>query len=234
MAPLEVNDVDELRNFDLSPAEAVALQKRLALLVRQTPLAQPPRTVAGFDLSFPRDAAGSPPAGQEMARAAAVVVDVDTLATVDEAVVHVPVRFPYVPGLLSFREAPAVLAAYEALSVKPDTLMLDGQGLAHPRRFGIACHVGVILGISSLGAAKSPLIGKGVEPGPQRADRAEIVHRGQLVGVALRTRPRTKPIIVSAGHLITLDEAVELVLAVSPRYRVPEPTRRAHDLAGQR
>ncbi len=214
---------DNLRNFDLSPTEAVALQKRLAPLVEQRPLPAPPRTVAGFDLST-----------RDSARAAAVVVDTGTLETVDEAVAELPLRFPYVPGLLSFREAPAVLAAYEALSVKPDVLMLDGQGLAHPRRFGIACHVGLILGVPSLGAAKSPLIGKGTVPGLEKGELAEIVHKGEVVGVALRTRPRTKPIYVSAGHLITLPEATDLVLRLSPRYRIPEPTRRAHQLAGRR
>ena len=215
---------DDLRNFALSPAEAVAVQRRLAPRVEQRPLPASPRTVAGFDLSF----------RGELARAAAVVVDAQTLETVEEAVVEAEVRFPYVPGLLSFREAPAVLAAYEALAARPDVLMLDGQGLAHPRRFGIACHVGVSLGVPALGAAKSPLVGRDAEPGPERGERAEIVHRGEVVGAALRTRARTKPIYVSVGHLITLDDAVNLVLAVSPRLRIPEPTRRAHNLAGQR
>ncbi len=216
-------DANDLRKFDLSPSEAVALQKRLAPLVEQRPLPAPPRSVAGFDLST-----------RDSARAAAVVVDTETLEMVDEAVAELPLSFPYVPGLLSFREAPAVLAAYEALAVKPDVLMLDGQGFAHPRRFGIACHVGLILGVPSLGAAKSPLIGKGTEPGPEKGESAAIVHRGEVVGVALRTRARTKPIYVSAGHLITLPEATDLVLQLSPTYRIPEPTRRAHQLAGRR
>lgn len=215
---------ENLRNFALSPSEAVSMQKRLAPLVEAAPLPGVPRTVAGFDLSF-RDVT---------ARAAAVVVDVETLETVDEAAVDVPVHFPYVPGLLSFREAPAVLAVYEQLRVTPDVLMLDGQGLAHPRRFGIACHVGVILGVPSVGAAKSPLIGKGIEPGPGRGDSALIEHRGEVVGSVLRTRAGAKPIYVSIGHLITLTEAVDLVIRLSPRYRIPEPTRRAHVLAGKR
>ncbi|MDQ3856106.1 MAG: endonuclease V [Chloroflexota bacterium] len=216
--------LNDPQRFDLTPAEAVQAQKRLAPLVRIESVTSPVRTVAGFDLSF-RDG---------MALAAAVVVEVGSLQTVDEATVHLPVSFPYVPGLLSFREAPAILAAYAKLLTHPDVLMLDGQGLAHPRRFGIACHVGVALGVPSLGAAKSPLIGKGVAPGPERGSTAPIVHRGDTVGVALRTRAGTKPVYVSVGHLITLEESVDLVLRLSPRWRVPEPTRRAHILAGKR
>lgn len=216
--------VEDLRNFALSPAEAVALQRRLAPLVEERPLPAPPRTVAGFDLGFRGDTA----------RAAAVVVDTETLETVDEAVVERNVAFPYVPGLLSFREAPAVLDAFGALRVRPDLLMLDGQGRAHPRRFGIACHVGLILGVPSFGVAKSPLVGRDAAPGPERGDTAPIVHRGQTVGTALRTRTRVKPVYVSVGHLVTLDEAVDLALRLAPRLRIPEPTRRAHVLAGRR
>jgi deoxyribonuclease V len=215
----------ELRLFDVTPSEAVELQRRLASRVSQRPLAAPPRTVGGFDLSVRR--------GAEVARAAAVVVNLETMETEAEAVVELPLRFPYVPGLLSFRETPALLAVYERLSARPDVLMLDGQGLAHPRRFGIACHVGVALGLPALGAAKSPLVGKDARPGPDRGDTAPVTHRGEVVGAAVRTRPRANPIWVSAGHLITLEEAVALVLQLSPRYRIPEPTRRAHILAGR-
>lgn len=213
--------MDDLLRFDLSPEEAVALQKRAASLVELRPLPAQPATVAGFDLSFP---------APDTAIAAAVVVDLATLETVEQAVVEHPVSFPYVPGLLSFREAPAVLAAFRTLSARPDVLMLDGQGLAHPRRFGIACHVGVALGLPALGAAKSPLVGRGAVPGANRGDTAPMVHRRETVGAAVRTRVGVKPVYVSPGHLITLEDAVELVLRLSPRWRVPEPTRRAHAL----
>ncbi len=216
--------MEDLRNFALSPGEAVALQKRLAPLVAESPLAAPPRTVAGFDLSIKGD----------QARAAAVVVDTRTLETVDEAVIDVTISFPYVPGLLSFREAPAVLTAYEALDSRPDLLMLDGQGRAHPRRFGIACHIGLILGVPAVGVAKSLLVGRGAEPGTNKGDTAPLIHWGQTVGMAVRTRAGVTPVYVSVGHLITLDEAVRLALGLSPRYRLPEPTRRAHTVAGRR
>lgn len=213
---------DLLRRFDLAPKEAIKLQKELAEQVREIPLTRPIRTVAGFDLST-----------KNTARAAGVVVDVDTLETVDQAVAELPLTFPYVPGLLSFREAPAILRAYESLKIKPDVLMIDGQGLLHPRRFGLACHVGVALGVPAIGVAKSPLVGKGVMPGKERAERADIVVRGRVLGVVLRTRANVKPLYISVGHLITLQEAIDLTLKLAPRYRLPEPTRRAHVLAGQ-
>lgn len=213
--------MEDLLNFDLPASAAAALQRRAASLVELRPLSGDARTVAGFDLSFP---------APDRAIAAAVVVDLATLGTVDQAAVEHAVSFPYIPGLLSFREAPAVLAAFRALSVRPDVLMLDGQGLAHPRRFGIACHVGVALGLPSLGAAKSPLVGREAVPAMQRGDTAPMIHRGQVVGSAVRTRAGVKPVYVSAGHLIALEDAVDLVLRLSPRWRVPEPTRRAHAL----
>ena len=216
--------MEELRRFDLSPEEAVRVQRRLAPLVEERPLAEAPRTVAGFDLSF----------RGEGVRAAAAAADTETLETVDEAVVEVRVTFPYVPGLLSFREAPAVLAAHAALGVRPELLMLDGQGRAHPRRFGIACHVGLILGVPSVGVAKSILVGRGPDPGPGRGERAPLVHRGETVGAAVRTRAGVTPVYVSVGHLVTLQDAVGIALRLAPRWRVPEPTRRAHALAGKR
>ena len=215
--------MENAHEFRLSVQEAVAEQRRLASYVEERPLPTPPRTVAGYDLSIR--------GGQ--ARAAAVVVDVDTMDTIDEAVVETEITFPYVPGLLSFREAPAVLTAHNALLVRPDLMMLDGQGRAHPRHFGIACHVGLIVGLPAMGVAKSLLVGRGAEPGHERGSTAPIIHRGETVGVALRTRTDVAPVYVSIGHLIMLEVAVELVLRLAPRLRIPEPTRRAHILAGK-
>lgn len=215
--------MEKSHEFRLSVKEAVAEQRRLASYVEERELPTPPRTVAGYDLSIRGG----------HARAAAVVVDIESMDTVDEAVVETEITFPYIPGLLSFREAPAVIAAHNALLVPPDLLMLDGQGRAHPRRFGIACHVGLIVGLPAMGIAKSLLVGKGTEPGNERGDTAPIVHRSENVGVALRTRTGVTPVYVSIGHLITLEEAADLALRLAPRLRIPEPTRRAHILAGK-
>ncbi len=215
--------MEKSHEFRLSVQEAVAEQRRLASYVEERPLAAPPRTVAGYDLSIRGG----------HARAAAVVVDSEMMDTVDAAVVETEITFPYVPGLLSFREAPAVLAAHNALHVAPDLMMLDGRGRAHPRRFGIACHVGLIVGLPAVGIAKSLLVGKGAEPGRNRGDTAPIVHRGEDVGVALRTRAGVTPVYVSIGNLITLEEAADLALRLAPHLRIPEPTRRAHILAGR-
>ncbi len=216
--------MEDLRRFDISPSEAVALQRRLAPLVQETPLPAAPRLVAGFDLSI-RD---------DRARAAAVVLDLESLQTVEQATAEVEVAFPYVPGLLSFREAPGVLAVFSRLSTRPDLLMLDGQGRAHPRRFGVACHIGLILGVPSIGVAKTPLVGRDAAPGETRGETAPLVHQGEVVGSAVRTRSGVSPVYVSVGHLITLPEAESLVLRLSPRWRIPEPTRHAHMLAGAR
>ncbi|MDP9352716.1 MAG: endonuclease V, partial [Chloroflexota bacterium] len=170
----------------------------------------------------------------DRARAAAVVLDLESLQTVEQATAEVEVAFPYVPGLLSFRETPGVLAVFSRLSTRPDLLMLDGQGRAHPRRFGVACHVGLILGVPSIGVAKTPLVGRDAAPGETRGETAPLVHRGEVVGSAVRTRSGVSPVYVSVGHLITLPEAESLVLRLSPRWRIPEPTRRAHSLAGSR
>lgn len=138
-----------------------------------------------------------------------------------------PLRFPYVPGLLSFREAPAMLAALRRLRATPDALLVDGHGYAHPRRFGIACHLGVLVGIPTAGVAKSRLVGEHAEPGPRRGDCAPLVHEGERIGSVLRTREGSKPIYVSVGHLVDLDSAQALVLAACDAHRLPEPTRRA-------
>ncbi len=164
--------------WDLTPREAIAIQRELAPLVKQTPLESPPATVAGIDVSIRGD----------VAQPAIVVVDVRSGEVVDRAALRMPVAFPYVPGLLSFREMPALLPALERLTVRPDAFMLDAQGLAHPRRFGLACHLGVLTGVPSWGVAKSLLVGRFEELGEEKGSRVPLVHRGETVGAALRTR----------------------------------------------
>lgn len=214
-------DVHHAHPWDVSPKEAVVIQRDLAASVRAVPLPRPPETVAGIDVSIRGD----------LAQAAIVVVRLPDLAVVDQAVWRAAVPFPYVPGLLSFREMPVILPALERLHTWPDVLMTDSQGLAHPRRFGLACHLGVLLECPAFGVAKSLLTGRYQNLDNGKGSRASLRHQGESVGVALRTRKDVKPVYVSIGHRIMLDEAVALTLACAPRYKIPEPTRLAHHLS---
>ena len=209
--------------WDVSPAEAVALQKQWASQVQRTNDFDPTalRTVAGIDASY-----------REIGRAAVVVLSYPDLELIDQATAEAEVAFPYVPGLLSFRETPVVLAAFAQLRVRPDLLMLDGQGIAHPRRFGIACHVGLLTDTPAIGVAKSVLTGKYENLGENPGDTAPLLYRGEPIGVALRAKRRTNPLIVSLGHKIDLPTALFFVQSCLRGYRLPETTRRAHLLAG--
>lgn len=206
-----------------SVAEARALQ--MALRDRREDAVPPgfaPRLVAGADVAIRR--------GRDRAYAALVVLDVDTLVLVDWAAVAVEVDFPYVPGLLSFRELPPLEEAWERLATKPDVVVFDGHGYAHPRRFGLACHGGVLFDVPSIGCAKTILVGEHGPLGRERGARAPLIHRDEEVAVALRTRAGVKPVYVSVGHRMDLATAVALVLRLTPRFRQPETTRRAHRL----
>jgi len=206
--------------WNLSVAGARAVQERLRGRVVVAPLAARPRLVAGVDVTYP--------AGGETALAAVVVVRLPAMEVVERAFSAASHPFPYVPGYLSFREAPAVLAALRRLRTEPDLLLFDGQGLAHPRRFGLACHVGVIVDRPAVGCAKSLLVGEHAEPGARRGCRRRIVHRGEAVGLALRTRDGVRPVFVSVGHRVDLQGAARAVLACCRGRRVPEPLREAH------
>ncbi|HVK20784.1 MAG TPA: endonuclease V [Actinokineospora sp.] len=199
--------------------EAVAEQLRLRdLVIDQTPEGFAPKTAAGLDVHY-----------TDIGTAAVVVLDLDTLEVVDQAVVTGTVDFPYIPGLFAFRELPLLLPALDRLTVKPDLLVCDGQGIAHPRRFGLACHAGVLTGVPSIGVSKSPF-GGFADPGPNRGDWTRIEDDRWPLGRALRTRENVKPVFVSVGHLIDIDTATELVLRLTPKYRLPETTRRADQL----
>jgi deoxyribonuclease V len=180
----------------------------------------PLRLVAGVDCAF----------GTGEVFASAVLYDVETGVAVETRGARRPLRFPYVPGLLSFREAPAILAALRALRGTPDALLCDGHGLAHPRRFGIACHLGVLCDLPSVGVAKSLLVGTHSPPGERRGQRSMLRHHGECIGSVLRTRAGVRPVYVSVGHRIDLPSAVRLVLRCATGFRLPEPTRLA-DLA---
>lgn len=211
-------------HWDLSPHEASQLQLELRGYVRIEPYSDDDlRLVGGVDASFSKDTI----------LAAVVVLDYPTMQPDEQATVELPLTFPYIPGLLSFREAPAVLAALGKLSGLPDVLLIDGHGLAHPRRFGLACHVGVLLDLPTIGCAKSVLMGKCFTLGDTAGSAAELIADGQVVGMAVRTRDNVKPIYVSVGHRVDLPCAVRIVLACAMGYRLPEPIRQAHLLAGQ-
>ncbi|HET6575179.1 MAG TPA: deoxyribonuclease V [Fimbriiglobus sp.] len=217
--------VAKLHDWNLTPKEAVALQRELAARVdTKTPLGKLD-LVAGCDVSYDR---GSP-----RMHAAIVVVRVSDLSVVESMVAHADVTFPYVPGLLSFREAPPVLAAWKRLRSEPDAVMLDAQGIAHPRRLGLACHVGLWLDRPCVGCAKSRLVGTFAEPGPAAGDTSPLTDKGEQVGVVMRTRARTKPVFVSPGHRLDLEGAVAVVRATLSGYRLPVPTRLAHVAANQ-
>jgi deoxyribonuclease V len=214
---------DALDDFDLTVEQARERQRALrARVVLRPPAGFAPRLAAGLDVSMER--------GSDVAYAGVVVLELPSMRTVEEVAVVTPLRFPYVPGLLSFRELPAVAAAWARLATRPDVVLFDGQGLAHPRRFGIACHGGLLFDRPAIGCAKSILVGTHGPLAPERGARAPLVDRGETVGAAVRLRDRVTPVYVSPGHLIDLDAAVDVVLSLGTGYREPETTRRAHRL----
>lgn len=208
-------------DWNVTPKEAVALQRSLRERVVVEPLSKEVRLIAGIDVSVK----------ENRVRTAIVVLDFDDLSPVDSVTWEGPTVFPYVPGLLSFREIPAILPALELLSRIPDAIMLDGHGFAHPRRFGLACHLGVLLDIPSLGVAKSRLIGAYQEPGMAKGDSSPLTDKNELIGAVLRSRARVNPVFVSVGHKMELNDALNLTLASTSRYKIPEPTRLAHHLS---
>lgn len=211
-----------MHRWDVSVEEAIAIQERLRPLVQRANSIEigQIRTVAGIDASY-----------RGIGRAAIVVFSFPDLEIIEQATAVRESVFPYTPGLLSFREGPVVLDAIEKLNVQPDVLIFDGQGYAHPRRFGLACHLGLHLDRPSIGCAKTRLIGTYEEPGPNKGDRSPLLDQGEVVGLVVRTRPQTNPLFVSCGHKIDLDTAAEIVLRCVRDYRLPEPTRAADHLA---
>ncbi len=207
----------------LSPREAMGLQAELAGRVRRAPLPRRIETVAGVDVSVRGG----------RARAAVVALSFPALEIVEQHAAEVPLSFPYVPGLLAFREMPAILAAFAGIERAPDVLLVDGHGLAHPRRFGIACHVGVAFDLPAIGIGKTRFVGEHTEPAARRGSRRRLVHEGEVIGYALRTRDGVRPVYVSVGHRAREEDALRLVLRCAPRFRLPEPIRAADRLAGE-
>lgn len=233
--------LDDAENWPSGPKEAVARQRLLAARVRTEPLdPDSVRYVAGLDVSYG--------VGDTELAAAAVVLDARTLEVVDTSLVADTPSFPYISGLFGFRELPPVLRAIEGLSVAPDVFVCDGFGLAHPRRFGVASHLGVLIDAPVIGSAKSVLYGRNSPPGEERgswtpmvAGRSELVddtetlaaEGAEVIGRVLRTRARTKPVYVSVGHRVDLAGSAELILRLSPKYRIPVPIRHADRLCGE-
>lgn len=202
---------------------AIVIQQSLRDQVITTDQLGTVNYVAGVDVGF--EAEGS------ITRAAVAVLSLDDLQLRDRVIARRPTSFPYIPGFLSFREVPAVLDAIAKLTITPDLLLCDGQGIAHPRRLGIASHLGLLTDIPSIGVAKSLLVGRHAEVGNEKGDRQPLIHKGETIGVALRTRPKTKPLYISPGHRVSLETAIAYVLQCTTKYRLPETTRHAHRLA---
>ncbi|HEY9856052.1 MAG TPA: deoxyribonuclease V [Stenomitos sp.] len=206
--------------WNLSPAEAIALQRELATRVRCEDDLGPVRTIAGVDVSMQRFA--------DEGFAAIVVLSVPEMQVLEVAGARLPLTMPYIPGLLSFREVPLVMAAYERLEIKPDLIIADGHGRAHPRRIGIASHLGLLLDKPTIGCGKSILVGTHGELDSARGSMAPLVHHGETVGYAVRTKDNVNPVFVSCGHRVSNETAVRWVLECARGYRLPEPTRQAH------
>lgn len=209
--------------WNLAPREAARLQRELADQVVAEDRFAAPRRVAGIDAGFPGEG--------QVTRVAVVVMSFPALEVVEQVVVESPTRFPYVPGLLSFREVPVMLEALARLARVPDIILVDGHGRAHPRRFGSACHLGVVSGIPTVGVGKSRLCGTFEEPDLERGAWTPLVHNDETVGAVVRTRRKVSPVFVSIGHGVSQRSAIDLVLDCAPRFRLPEPIRAADRLA---
>ncbi|MDF7826291.1 deoxyribonuclease V [Pontiellaceae bacterium B12227] len=209
--------------WDVSPKEAVKIQRALQDHVRLEDDFGEIKTVAGVDVGFEKN--------NTITRAAIVVLDFQTLEVLESAVAHHPTSFPYIPGLLSFREVPCVLEAMLKLSAQPDLLLCDGQGIAHPRRFGIAAHLGLLLDIPAVGVGKSRLCGTHDEVPETKGSFVPLMDKDEQIGVVLRTRANVKPLYISPGHRVSIETAPKLVMKCITKYKLPETTRHAHKLA---
>jgi len=219
-------NVPHLHDWSMNYREAVALQRELAgRVLLDDALPSPLRTVAGVDVSYEKHG--------DLFFAAVVILSFPELEPVEEAFAAGRVTFPYIPGLLSFRELPVVLDAFRSLRTAPNAVLVDGQGIAHPRRLGIASHLGLWLDLPTVGCAKSRLCGEHPPPGARRGDRVPLTLEGEPVGTVLTTRDGVKPLYVSPGHKTAIASSAELTLACSRRYRMPEPTRIAHLLTNR-
>lgn len=215
-----------LHRFDVSENEALDIQVKLApLVIRQDRTPAAVRIVAGVDAAYETSS--------NRVFSAVVLCDAGTLRAVQTATAEGQLNFPYVPGLFSFRETPAIMSAIEKLEMDADLILCDGHGVAHPRRFGLASHIGVLYDVPAIGCAKTLLSGEAGVPGPKRGDRADILDGGEILGAVLRTQDGVKPVYVSCGHRVSLESACQWVLRTAARYRLPEPIRAANEIVNQ-
>ncbi len=212
-------------DWNLSPQQAVALQRELTTeIISNQPIdLSAVKLVAGVDVSVKNN----------VSQAAVVVSTFPELQPIETVLAHRPTPFPYIPGLLSFREGPVLEEAFEKLQNVPDVFIFDGMGIAHPRRIGIASHMGLWLEKPTVGCGKTLLVGRFGELPDEKGAYSELVHRGEIIGAAVRTRAGTKPVFISPGHLADLPTSIELIMRCTPKYRLPEPIRQAHNAAGQ-
>lgn len=218
--------IKHLHKWNVCYADAVGIQYDLAGRILLEGAGHPKlEKIAGADISYSKN--------DDLFFAGVVVLDAATLEIIEESNCVDRVSFSYIPGLLSFREAPVLLKAFEKIRSKPDVVMFDGQGIAHPRRLGLASHMGLFLDMPTLGCAKKKLVGEFEEPGAKRGSYSELVHRGERVGTVLRTKDKVKPVFISPGHRMGFARAVEVALGCCNGYRVPEPTRQAHLLVNR-
>lgn len=217
--------IQHRHDWNLSPADAIALQNLLvAEIIYDRPLdLNAVHLVAGVDVSVK----------ENVSQAAVVVVSYPDMQPVETVLYKMATPFPYIPGLLSFREGPVLEEAFKKLQHEPDVFIFDGMGRAHPRRLGIACHMGLWLQKPTIGCGKTLFVGKYIEPPPNRGDYADLVDKGEIIGAILRTRSGVKPVFISVGHLADLKSAIALVTRCTGKYRLPEPIRLAHQAAGK-
>lgn len=218
-------EINHLHQWDITPQEAVQLQKEMVTqVIHDQPLAlSSVNYIGGVDVSVK----------EGVSQAAVVVLSYPDLELIEAVTAAMPTPFPYVPGLLSFREGPALVEAFEKLQTVPDVFIFDGMGRIHPRRIGIASHMGLWLGKPTIGCGKTHLIGTYERPGEAKGEYSDLSDKGEVLGVVLRTRKGAKPVYISPGHLMDIDSAIEITLACTPKYRLPEPIRQAHRAAGQ-
>ena len=212
-------------SWDVSPGEGIELQRQLKKRIDLTPFKGMPEKIAGADVSYDK--------GSNLFFAGIVVLSFPGMEIIDEASARGKVDFPYIPGLLSFREGPLLIEAFGMLETVPDLIIFDGQGIAHPRGLGIASHLGILLNIPSIGCAKTKLWGDYIEPAREKGSRSPLTMKGEEIGAVVRTKSGVKPLFVSPGHLVDMRGSVDIVLTCSKKYRLPEPTRQAHLLVNR-
>jgi deoxyribonuclease V len=220
-------EIKQQHAWPLTLDEAKAIQEKMrSQVITQDRLPEILQYVAGVDMGFEEQGT--------ISRAAVAILRFPDLQVQETAIAYRPTTFPYIPGYLSFREIPAILDALAQVKITPDIVLCDGQGIAHPRRFGIACHLGVILDMPTIGVAKSLLLGKHEELSEAKGSWQPLRDQGETIGAVLRTRTGVKPLYISSGHYISLPTAIDIVLRCTPKYRLPETTRLADKLASNR